>query len=410
MGFQLERDAARDQGGQDSDATQLWVREYVARIASPVSHTHAGEEIATGTVAPARLGSGSGGSSKFLREDSTWQTVSGGSTPTGTGFRHVTAGVEDAAAKLVDTADINADQVTFAKIQNSSAASKLLGRGSAAGAGDFEEITLGTNLSMSGTTLNATGGGSTPTGTGFVHVTGGVQDGAAKLVDTADVNNDQITYGKMQNVSAASMLLGRGDSGSGDPEEITLGASLSMSGKTLNVVSAFTRINGATGTAGADKTLQKLSSNASANSTTTLATVMTTEAVGAGTWQFKYCVIYQAAATSTGVNFAVNHTGTVTKMVCNSWLPTSGGTAANGLGLQAGTDTANLVEGKSARTKDTKMGATLGVDAANSNMLIIIEGVIVISVSGSLELRHASEVAASTQVMAETCLELTKIG
>src|SRR5262249_1275396 len=41
-----------------------------------------------------------------------------------------------------------------------SAASKLIGRGSAAGAGDPQEITLGTNLSMSGTTLNATGGGS----------------------------------------------------------------------------------------------------------------------------------------------------------------------------------------------------------------------------------------------------------
>lgn len=31
----------------------------------------------TGTIEPARLGSGSGGATKFLREDSTWQTVSG---------------------------------------------------------------------------------------------------------------------------------------------------------------------------------------------------------------------------------------------------------------------------------------------------------------------------------------------
>jgi Repeat of unknown function (DUF5907) len=48
--------------------------------------------------------------------------------------------------------------VTYAKMP-SMAASKLAGRGSLAGAGDIEEITLGLNLTMSGTTLNATGGG-----------------------------------------------------------------------------------------------------------------------------------------------------------------------------------------------------------------------------------------------------------
>jgi hypothetical protein len=52
------------------------------------------------------------------------------------------------------------DVVTYAKMQNVSAASVVLGRGSAAGAGDPQEITLGTGLSMTGTVLAASASGS----------------------------------------------------------------------------------------------------------------------------------------------------------------------------------------------------------------------------------------------------------
>ena len=61
----------------------------------------------------------------------------------------------------------------------------------------------------------------TATGTGLVHVTGGVQDAASKLIDTADINPDQVTYAKIQNVSASSRLLGRITAGAGDIEELT---------------------------------------------------------------------------------------------------------------------------------------------------------------------------------------------
>ena len=54
----------------------------------------------------------------------------------------------------VTTPKIAADSVTYAKMQNVSAASRLLGRGSAAGAGDIEELTLGSGLALTGTVLD----------------------------------------------------------------------------------------------------------------------------------------------------------------------------------------------------------------------------------------------------------------
>jgi hypothetical protein len=54
---------------------------------------------------------------------------------------------------------IAANAVTYAKMQDISAASRLLGRGSASGAGDPQEISVGSGLTMSGTTLSASAAG-----------------------------------------------------------------------------------------------------------------------------------------------------------------------------------------------------------------------------------------------------------
>lgn len=65
---------------------------------------------------------------------------------------------------------INASAVTYAKIQNVSAAGRLLGRGTI-GAGVVQEIALGDGLTMTGTTLSVSGGG------------GGIPSGAIMAFD-----------------------------------------------------------------------------------------------------------------------------------------------------------------------------------------------------------------------------------
>lgn len=128
-------------------------------------------------------------------------------------------------APLAGGGDLTADRT----LTTSMATNKLIGRATA-GTGVMEEITLGTNLSFTGTTLNAAGGASD--GLGPDGDKGDVTVGGTGT--TLTIDNDAVSYAKMQNVSAASKLLGRGDSGAGDPQEITLGTNLSMSGTTLN--------------------------------------------------------------------------------------------------------------------------------------------------------------------------------
>lgn len=104
-----------------------------------------------GTV---KIGGGSTG--QVLTTDGSgnlsWTTPGGGVTDGDKGDITVTGSGS--------TWTIDNDSVSYSKIQNVSTNNRILGRASS-GAGDIEEITLGTNLSFSGTTLNASSGGLT---------------------------------------------------------------------------------------------------------------------------------------------------------------------------------------------------------------------------------------------------------
>lgn len=79
---------------------------------------------------------------------------------------------------------IDNDAVTYGKIQNVSTTSRLLGRASA-GAGDIEEITIGSGLTLTGTTISASGGGGST--------------GAPDIVRTKTVNETVVNSSTLQN-------------------------------------------------------------------------------------------------------------------------------------------------------------------------------------------------------------------
>lgn len=83
-------------------------------------------------------------------------------------------------------------------------------------AGSYQHLSVGANLTITDTTLNASGGGEGGLGDGDY---GDITVSGSSTVLTID--NDVVTYAKMQNVSATSRILGRITTGAGDVEELT---------------------------------------------------------------------------------------------------------------------------------------------------------------------------------------------
>lgn len=95
------------------------------------------------------------------------------------------------------SSDITGD-LPFANFVPATAASKLVGRGSASGAGDFEEITIGSGLTMTGTTLSSSGAATIVNGTSALG-TSAISSGACATVvtttATGTATTDTISWG-----------------------------------------------------------------------------------------------------------------------------------------------------------------------------------------------------------------------
>ncbi len=172
-----------------------------------------------------------------------------------------------------------------------------------------------------------------------------------------------------------------------------------------------TYISGNTGAAGLRETTEVLSANSADATTTTQTTVMTITGVGTGTYRVKGLLIYQTAATTTGIGITMNHTGTLSRYVFRWSFSSTGGAAATGVQDQITVTAAGqLVEGKAERVKDTRSSFTVGVATANADQMAVIDAMMIVTATGQLELKIATEIAASAvRLMAGSMIELTKV-
>lgn len=222
------------------------------------THQHGGsDEVATATAAP----------NAIPKADAAGQLAAGW-MPALTGDVTTTAGSTSTT--------IANDAVTYAKIQNVGAnsvlaraaatagdvgevpiaASQLLGRGST---GDVAAITLGTNLSMSGTTINATGGGSVTIGVSaadVLSVTG-------SQIDGVDPNADRIVFW---------------DDSAGKLTYLTAGTNLSISGTSLNASVSFPNNFGTIAVAGQSNVVADVDSDTLNLAASNMVSITTTPA------------------------------------------------------------------------------------------------------------------------------------
>ena len=135
------------------------------------------------------------------------------------------------------------------------------------------------------------------------------------------------------------------------------------------------------------------------------------QVVGIGTWAFKYYVRYRSDTLTTGIRIGVNHSGTVASFVANTHYVCDVSVGAskanqnvNTSGFQVGAFSAR------AKSNDPQSIISGGVDTINADMLMIIEGLVVVTGSGDLQLYAANEGGdPDITIMANSALVLTKI-
>jgi hypothetical protein len=127
----------------------------------------------------------------------------------------------------------------------------------------------------------------------------------------------------------------------------------------------------------------------------------------AGTYVYLFELIVQSATTTVGIGLGVNFTGTAAVRTIYMRYPSTGTTAITGVMDDVGAGTGQTVEHNvqtAFSTTAPNMVNTAGFATANAPVPVIIEGILVVTASGDLELWHSSETATSTTVKAGSSL------
>jgi hypothetical protein len=149
--------------------------------------------------------------------------------------------------------------------------------------------------------------------------------------------------------------------------------------------------------------VSRLSSQHSISSTTGTIMANLSQTLEAGTYVFQATLIVRSATTTVGPMIGVNFTGTAAvKSMIARWADATTVITAEVHAMDdEGIKGAGFISGMATKTYSTtapNLGTTVGVSTINVDIPMIVEGILIVTASGSLDWYHSSETATATSV------------
>ncbi len=283
-------------------------------------------------------------------------------------------------------------------------------------------INIGANA-IAGTNFSVTAAGAVTAVTGSVlgsqtFTTNNIADSGALTIKSATTNALTLDSGTTGTVNVGTGTSGKTINVGTDnttKDTINIGSALddvAVSSDSWSITNAGALTVASCVGCGGSTTLSLGSDHAISSVTATEVTNLGPITLAAGTYVFRYSIIDTTDTGTVSPAYAVNFTGTAAVRKMTLSYPSTGTTAISGLADDIGATSGQIMESVPVTAFATTAPNMLhtGGQTVTNNVHKFIDGIMIVTVAGDLELWHGSETATQTTLKTGTSVVVTKIG